>query len=256
MPQRWLDCLDGHGEIDLSDTAILSQHQLMWSTKSLSSKLTSFFSSKALSSKIKPLDKKHYPETFQKPEFKGHLYQLNEPVLDIPSLIKSLSKKWQHRIIQAKDYSFTVDANKSVSEINIENKLTIKTQEVILTSGEGNESLLKELSIDIQKMQRRPLQMVLAKSALLPQLYAHCIGASSKRHSHSDGDTVWYIGGNIAEEGTDKNTHELIEHTKTTLKSVLPFINTSDKMGNSSCEPSRTTTKRTISPRYCFYQID
>ena len=42
MPQRWLDCLAGLGEIDLSQTKLLTQHQLMWSTQSVSSKLTSF----------------------------------------------------------------------------------------------------------------------------------------------------------------------------------------------------------------------
>jgi glycine/D-amino acid oxidase-like deaminating enzyme len=44
MPSRWISCLEGRGDINLSNTQILSHHQCMWSTQDLSSKITSFFS--------------------------------------------------------------------------------------------------------------------------------------------------------------------------------------------------------------------
>lgn len=236
MPQRWLDCLDGSGEIDLSKTQLLSQNQLMWSTQSLSSKLTSFFSSKALNGKIHAVKKSLHPEFFQHKLFKGNLYQLNEPVLDIPSLVDNISSRWRHRILCAtEDYHFIYDDNQHITALALKGGCTIQTQEVILTSGEGNAELLEKLSMSTPKMQKRPLQMVLAKGQELPEIYAHCVGASTKpiatisTHTHSDGDKVWYIGGNIAEEGVNTNSDALIQHTIATLNKILPWVNT-DKL--------------------------
>ncbi|PTB84453.1 FAD-dependent oxidoreductase, partial [Pseudidiomarina aestuarii] len=37
MPARWKACLQGNGEIDLSSVNVFTEHQLLWSTQSLSS---------------------------------------------------------------------------------------------------------------------------------------------------------------------------------------------------------------------------
>lgn len=234
MPKRWEDCLNNNHskcEIDLSDTKILSTHQLMWSTPNLSSKITSFFASKALNEKITPLKKTQYPTPFNNPLFRGNVYQLNEPVIDTPSLIKNLSTKWQHRIIKTTgDYSCSYSQNGSVRAITINDELTINTKELIVTSGEGAEKLLHSFSLDTPKMQRRPLHMVMAKGLHLPQIFAHCVGSSSKpiatitTHTHSDGEHVWYIGGSIAEDGVGLEDDILIEKTQETLLGILPWI--------------------------------
>ncbi len=234
MPKRWLDCLAGQGEIDLSSTSVLSPHQLMWSTSGISSKLTSFLSSKALNGKMEPLSKDNHPVFFQQKSFNGNLYQLNEPVLDTSSLVDTISRKWRHRILQLKDhYSFTESEN-GISELNINDSLSIKAQQFIFTSGEGNEELLKKVTHINTTMQRRPLQMLLAKGPQLPKLYAHCIGASTKpiatitTHQHSDGEWVWYIGGNVAEDGVGVNSETLINNTQKTLKKILPWVDLTD----------------------------
>jgi len=82
---------------------------------------------------------------------------------------------------------------------------------------------------------------VLMKGKNLPRLYAHCIGASTKpiatitSHTHSDGDNVWYIGGNIAEEGIDHASESLIKHTQTTLQKILPWLDTNDIEWTTHC---------------------
>jgi glycine/D-amino acid oxidase-like deaminating enzyme len=232
MPSRWISCLEGRGDIDLSNTQILSHHQCMWSTQDLSSKITSFFSSKVLNGKIKPLRQQQYPDFFKDRAFKGKLYQLNEPVLDVPSLVENLSLKWRHRMLHLSEgYHFTHHPDQRIQSLITEDGLSITANEYILTSGEGNEALLSQLPIRTPSMQRRPLQMVLAKGKHLPSLYAHCVGASTKpiatisTHSHPDGDTVWYIGGNIAEEGTGVNSQQLIADTRNTLNKILPWAN-------------------------------
>ena len=241
MPARWLACLQGEGEIDLSQTKILSSNQFMWSTQDLSSKITSFFSSKALNGKIKPLKTSQYPDFFQHQDFKGNLYQLNEPVLDTPSLVENLSSKWRERILHISgDYQFTHHADNSIASL-VSTELTITATEFILTSGEGNEALLNQLPIKTPKMQRRPLQMVLAKGKHLPMLYAHCVGASTKpiatitAHTHPDGDKVWYIGGNIAEEGVDTDSEKLIQHSRKTLQKILPWVDLENVQWTTHC---------------------
>ncbi|MGS2717394.1 FAD-dependent oxidoreductase [Eionea flava] len=231
MPQRWLNCLAGEGEVDLSDTKVLTNNQLMWSTQSLSSKLTSFFSSKALRGKMAALKQDKLPDFFQHDDFKGLLYQLNEPVIDVPSLLQNLSRKWRRRIICTNEpYTISGQQQNKQTRIVIGDKLRIDTQKVILCGGEGNESLLQQLNITKPTMQRRPLHMVLAKSKNLQPLYAHCIGASSKplatitSHQHTDGDWVWYIGGKIAEDGVKLPEEELIKHTQATLQELLPWL--------------------------------
>ena len=79
-------------------------------------------------------------------------------------------------------------------------------------------------------MQRRPLKMVLVKGKGLIDLFAHCIGSSSKpivtitTHRHSDGDNIWYIGGGIAEKGVELSDAELIKNTQLTLNKIYTSI--------------------------------
>lgn len=233
MPDRWRDCLKGEGEVDLSQAKILSPHQLMWSTDQPSSKMTAFFSSKALSSKILPLKKNQWPDFFQHKKFQGKLYQLQEPVLDIPGVVSCLSQKWPQRIFQlSPDTETRLDAqNKILTSLSIGDELKINAQQYVLAAGEGNEQLLNMLALSSPKMQRRPLHMVLVKGAGLPLLYAHCIGASARpiatitTHQHSGGELVWYVGGNIAEQGVDKSNEDQIAHTQKIIAEILPWVN-------------------------------
>ena len=230
MPQVWRDCITGQGELDLSATQVLAEHQLMWSEGSLASKVTGFFSSQAVRGKMEALSKKDYPKLFSHANFKGALYQLNEPVLDTHSLVKNLAQPFQHRILQVPDYQFAFNDLQQVCGIQLSDGSVIKADQLVLTAGEGNEALLEQLNITSPKMQRRPLKMVLMKSPDLPMVYAHCVGTSSKplvtitSHHHGDGDIVWYLGGEIAEKGIDKTDDKLIHDTKAMLKRVLPWF--------------------------------
>ena len=231
MPDRWQRCMEAEGEIDLSGLRVLSANQFMWSTTALSSKLTSFFGSKAVNGKIQQLSPEHYPLAFQSKQNNGSLYRLNEAVVDVSSLVEQLSGKWRQRMLQLpQEYEFERNAQGLVAGLKVADKLQISASQFVLSSGEGNQSLLTELSMDKPKMQRRPLHMILAKGKNLPSIYAHCIGASTKplatitTHYHSDGDPVWYIGGKLAEEGVDAAADDLIAEAETTLPRLLPWV--------------------------------
>lgn len=231
MPERWLKCLEGNGDIDLRKTKVLSQNQLMWSSQSLSSKLTSFFSSKVLRGKVTRLPQSQYPDFFNNEKFDGNLYQLNEPVLDVPSLVKNLAEKWHSRILcSVKELALIKDeCGKVTAAVLGDEKVKITSDQFILAAGEGNEAVLENLSLKTPEMQRRPLKMVLVKGAALIDLYAHCIGSSNKpiatitTHRHPDGENLWYVGGNIAEQGVPLNDENLIKNTQATLCKILPW---------------------------------
>ncbi len=236
MPARWKACLSGNGDVDLTQVKVLADHQLMWSKQQLSSKIVSFFASKALSSRMQTIPKDDQPELFQDPGFKGSLYRLEEPVLDIQTVLSALAKPWQDRIIQIPtdiEISWQQDKN-TIQALTLGNEIEIKAQQFVLTAGEGNQALLDSLGFNSPVMQRRPLQMVLCKARnpkyALPAIYAHSLGSGSTpiatitSHFAEDGNIVWYIGGNIAEQGVDKEFQQLTSEAKALLNDILPWF--------------------------------
>jgi glycerol-3-phosphate dehydrogenase len=236
MPARWKACLAGEGELDLTQAIQLTDHQLLWSKDKLSSKMMSFFASKALSSRMQQIAKEKAPELFQHPDFNGTLYELEEPVLDIKSVLSTLVSPWKNRILQLSSdtrYSFQKEGG-SISSIRIGDELKVDAQHFVLTAGEGNEALLAGLEFTKPKMQRRPLQMVLCKSkvssAPLPEIFAHSLGSGSKpiatitSHRDNQNNVVWYIGGDIAEQGVGKSPKDLIKEAKSLITQILPWF--------------------------------
>lgn len=236
MPARWKTCLQGKGDVDLSGVKILAENQLMWSREQLSSKLVSFFASKALSSRMQSVKADARPAIFRHPDFKGALYQLDEPVLDVPSLLNKLVEPWQQRILHYPENTSTswLQTADKVTALQLGDEIEIQAQHFVLTAGEGNEALLHTLGLNKPVMQKRPLQMVLCKATdkaqSLPAIYAHSLGSGSKpiatisSHYAEDGNVVWYIGGNIAEQGVGKNPRQLADEARALLQDILPWF--------------------------------
>lgn len=236
MPARWKACLDGQGEIDLSSVKKLTEHQLLWSQDRLSSKMVSFFASKALRSRMQSVEKKQRPAPFSDPAFKGTLYQLDEPVLDVPTLLEALVQPWQERMLAVPadaDYQWQKNGD-HIQSLLIGELFEIQAKHFVLTAGEGSESVLGSLNQDKPAMQRRPLQMLLCKSRNankpLPAIYAHSLGSGSKpiatisSHKDKTGNVVWYLGGNIAEQGVGKAPEVLIQEACELLTEILPWV--------------------------------
>jgi len=235
MPTRWKASIDGSGEIDLSKARIFTDHQLLWSTKSLSSKMLSFFASKALKSRMQAIPKAARSGLFADPGFKGSLYALDEPVVDVPSLLACFQQQFGQRILNSDNQTLEfVRDNGLITALNIGDNVQIRAQQFVFTSGQGTVDLLNQLGLRSPKMQLRPLQMLFCKSAdpaqPLPQIYAHSLGSGSKpiatitSHPDAQGNIVWYLGGNIAEEGVGKTSQQLIDEAKALLKQILPWF--------------------------------
>jgi len=246
MPKRWQQALQGQGAVDLSTVSCLTDHQLLWTSAKVSAKVTGFFASKLMQSRMQSIKPDAYPRFFQHTDFRGHLYQLAEPVLDIPSVLTTFQQQFNDDLIHSQAITLQADPNNAAhynATVQCENQpITFQPQRIFATAGEGNLALLEQLAaispdalsaqISPTIMQRRPLQMLMVKGKQLPPLYAHALGASDKPQititSHTDrqGEVVWYIGGEPAEKAVQQTPQQAIQTTETLLKKVLPWLDT------------------------------
>ena len=219
MPERWRSCLQGHGELDLRSVSLLSKHQYLFTSADLGARLAGFFASKALRSHIEAVDATDYPAALSNSAFCGQVYQLAEPVLRVDTVLSALTDK--QTIVQGEAEL------QSPNTVRIKKQgrtLTLSAQQLIWTAGAGNAAFGPELQ------QLRPLHMVLVRGDL-PTLYGHCLGTSDKprltitTHRDSNQQTVWYIGGQLAEDGVGRECSEQIACARAELNDVFPWIN-------------------------------
>ncbi len=230
MPERWRACLRGAGELDLSGVAQLAPHQHLWSSRGLVSRMTGFFAGRAMRAQIQRLGRDAYPAPFDHPGFQGDLYRLQEPVLNVPSLIGEL-------IRQSGAHCLRIEAFPKARAIKGGYSLRFGAQEIrarglILAAGAANARLLRELGRDTPAMQLRPLNMALVRGEL-PPLYGHCLGASAQprltltTHPLANGERLWYLGGAIAEQGVGRTDEAQIAAARAELQALLPWVDLS-----------------------------
>ncbi len=231
MPPLWRACLEGHGEIDLRAVRLMSDHQYLWSTASITSRMAGFFASKMMRSRIAPLDASDHPTVFRHCDFRGQVYRLEEPVLDTAALVHALAAPheqaiWRGTVVQAV-------AGKEGIQLTLqdgEQQRSIAARRLVLTAGKGNAALLQLLGHDAPQMQTRPLKMVMVRGDLPQGVYAHCLGASTNprltisTHFDIQGRTVWYLGGDLAEEGVRRSDVEQLDAARHELATLLPWI--------------------------------
>jgi len=240
MPAHWRECLAGNGDVDLSDVPVLSENFYIWSTQSIGSRLGSFFASKLSRGRVEAVAPNARPTVFNNNQFSGKLYSLVDLVLDVPAVIAKLAKNcagsifsidWQHSQLQRSE-------DGAVTHLNIATAqgvaLRIAAKQFVFTAGEGNEQLLASLNKQQPAMQRRPLKQVLVKHPLDLPLYAHCMGSNPSprltvsSHRCSDGQWVWYLGGDLATEGVASADQALIGKAQSELAALFPWLDFGD----------------------------
>lgn len=237
MPARWRSCLSGDGEIDLRGCRILSEHYYMWSNSGFRSKLKTFLGSKSLNGRVTAVEKQDYPDFFQAATVEGTLYKLPDFVVDTNSLLEVLAKKQRDWIFKVNPGSYTFKHNDSgsVNAISFNDEgiqFTLESQKFIFSAGKGNQQLIDDANLTGPKTQLRPLNMVYVKGKNLPSIFVHCIGDSFSltpkltvtSHSDAQGETVWYLGGEIAESGVDKDRDTQVHSAQELLTTLFPWI--------------------------------
>jgi glycerol-3-phosphate dehydrogenase len=262
MPNVWRQCLQGSGELDLSAVRVLSSHQYLWSSDSLTSKVAGFFASKAMRSRMLALQEAERPPPFQHPSFNGSLYRLEEPVLDIASLTAELVRQHGEHCYRISAEQLQLDRVEDETVLTLNRDVELRARQLILAAGSGNGPLLEQLGRSHPQMQLRPLHMVVAQGAL-PPLYAHCIGNGTTprltitSYPLADERTAWNIGGQLAESGVERSGAEQIVVAQQELQQLLPWLDYSGVTWGTlrvdRAEPKMVGGRR---PDSCFVQSE
>ena len=150
MPSIWEDCLSGKGILDLTETKILKRGQVFWAPGKISGTFKNNMAAKLLSGESHKADSSSWPEFFKQPkDLDGSLFELEETVVDIPSMLETLKAQYADFIFQANsdEMEFKVK-NGSVTSVEY-NEFSIQPQEVILTAGQGNMAIAEKMDINL-----------------------------------------------------------------------------------------------------------
>lgn len=248
MPSYWRACLNGNGEVDLSACQVLADKQLMWAMPNLSGRVTGFFAGKMMKSRVEALHHANganplLPTALRHRDCRGHFYALDEPVLDVRSLIAALVAKYGDYILSNCETEIT-DNNNSCNS-NGDTLSTVyasrdgarwhfSADKIFITAGQGN--------ADFAEQQLRPLRMVYARvPKAFGKLFVHVLETSDKPRltisaydssakNNGGGDSnndewIWYLGGNLAEKGASLSAAATVALAKRELTDIFPWLN-------------------------------
>jgi len=257
MPGRWRAAIAGQGEIDLRGVRRLADYQYLWSSEEVLSRLTGFFASHAMRSRMAAVEGDTRPELFRTPAFHGSLYRLEEPILDLPSLIAVLAQENAGACFLASPQQTTLSSEGDGFRIRIGDQV-LSARRLLFTAGAGNRALLAQLNRSRPAMQTRPLQMVMVRGEL-PALFGHCLGVGANprltvtSHHHASGERVWYLGGDLAEQGVGRPPAEQIAAARTELHNVLPWVDlTGGRWATLNIDRAEVATPGGKRPDDCF----
>lgn len=252
MPRVWRDCLRGAGPVDLRTVPVLSEHQYLWTTPGLFSRVAGLGASMVMRTTVDRLAVPDRPGPLQ--GGKGiDVYRVDEPVLDSAGIVAALAA---HAPDSVRSYAPSCvhfgppDEHHAISSVELldtpgprgRTLLAIRPGMVIFAAGAGNQLLMDTMAqvpVDVQQ-QLRPLHMVMARNVPGP-LFAHCLGSTSLPRltitstsmpcptahpsSPNNPETVWWIGGAIAEgEAVHRSTVEQIAAARKELAACLPWL--------------------------------
>jgi len=223
MPELWWRSLLGKGDIDLRAARLLADHQYLWATRAPTSRLAAFFASKLMRSRMEKVAD-DVPAVLRHPEFRGVVYRLDEPIVDVASVLAAFAERY-HESIVLNQGPVTPKADGTLTLRHAgQATWVIRPTCTVFTAGAGNAAL------PWATLQLRPLHMVMARGPALPGLlYAHCLGASDvprltvTSHYDATGRLVWYLGGGLAEDGVQRDRREQIHAARRELETLIPW---------------------------------
>ncbi len=264
MPEIWRAALRGEGNIDLSSAKMSAESQQLLIPSGFMGGLTKLVAERALGNNVHAAPKDEWPNELKNSGFKGSLIFMDEPVLNIPSVLRALAEPYKNCIRK-----ITGEQANAPFEFLKQNNITAKR--VIFTSAGSNHDIAKSSAHDKGlETQKRPLVQGMMKNAPFP-LFAHLVGKTDKpiasitTHEMTDGTLVWYLGGLVAERATDANPQEVIEAAKKAFSTYLPKIDFSNvewstlpinrvegKSKTDSWMPDTPTIHHTPEALYCW----
>ncbi len=214
MPDLWRAALRGEGPVDLSAARANASSQYLLIPDGFMGGLVKLVTKKVLGGNVHEIAKSDWPDDIRASAFKGSVVYMDEPVLDVPSVLRALAEPYQDCIRNAVPSAFSA-------------------KRYIYTAAGSNQTIAKDRGEDDGlKTQARPLLMGMMKHAPYP-LYAHLVGSSDKpvasitTHKAADGSLVWYLGGGVAERDKDSNPEEVYKAARKGFAKYMPKLDLS-----------------------------
>jgi glycine/D-amino acid oxidase-like deaminating enzyme len=229
MPERWRACLAGTGEVDLSRAVVLADRQHLWTTPGLLSRVAAAGASKVIRTPVEFVAPSDRPPAFTGAPRGVDVYSVGEPVVDARSIVAALAGAVGGRA--GTIGAFELGAGGVLSSPGVR----IEAGAIVLAAGAGNADLLGRVGAgDAVMTQLRPLHMVMARFPGRAgderlRLFGHCLGPSSLPRltvtTACDGaDSVWYLGGSVAETGVERDGPAQIAAAREELRDCLPWL--------------------------------
>jgi len=232
-PAMWRSCFAGEREPRLTATAIRAQSCFVWRTESLSSRAAMVGAQRGLRVKPEAVAKEDRPAALESTP--GVVARVAEQVVDPARVLEALSAPAMGRTALYDDTSLFV-----VEKSGIDGRWVVQASladgkhvvlapgVVVIAAGAGTAALRGAFGLAPTSVQTRPLHMVMVRGSL-PTLNGHCVDGLRTRvtitTSHMpSGETVWQVGGQIAEDGVAMDEVSLIEHARRELRACLPDV--------------------------------
>ncbi len=234
MPGAWRKSLLGQAAPNLTQTKLRAEACHLWQTESLVSAAGMLGARLSLQVTPEAVEPGERPTILKK--VPGGVSRLPEQVLHPGSLLADLARQYESQLLRIdpeRGVKFHLASPGEVTAIELTlpertHPLTLRPAHVILTAGAGNARLRKQVGLNGEVMQRRPLQMVLVRGDL-PELHGHCIDGLKTRATittdvDSRGRRVWQVGGQLAEDGVRMTPWQLTQHAARELQAILPGL--------------------------------
>lgn len=237
MPALWRDCLAGRGEVDLRQVRLLAERQLFWLPPGLLGAASGFLAARFTRGRAGELAAAEWPMPLQGNAAVGAVWALQEPVLEVASLLAALARplasrirriRWPDGIRFERSEAGAIAAARLTAPGAAPVRLVAGTW--VCTAGAGNEALASALGLAEIATQRRPLCQLMVRHAPAA-LHAHRFdpGQAKPRitvtsHVASDGALVWYLGGELAERGAGRDRAAQIAAGQAELATLFPQL--------------------------------
>ncbi|TAN52905.1 MAG: FAD-dependent oxidoreductase [Methylococcaceae bacterium] len=251
LPPRWSACFAGHGELDLSAARIHAHSQHLWASANWLDKIAAGVGARAMQSEVHALQQDAWPAALRDGGHRGSVYELAESVVDVKSVCQALAAPVRERILRGNVVDAEIAPDGKLQAIRVDGAhksrgnlapplpqgegwgegCRLSAEAFIFTSATGNETIAAMLGLGSAIAQRRPLRQIMLRGRL-PLLYGHGVSASPKPlitiTSHPlNGETVWYLGGGVAEAGAAMSETAAIAHAQQTLQQGFPRLDLS-----------------------------
>ncbi|MDB6133016.1 MAG: FAD-dependent oxidoreductase [Verrucomicrobiales bacterium] len=233
LPPLWHECLAGNRSPSLAEAGTLSPCQHLWAAGSWLSQVGATVGVRAMQGEVRKLDRETWPAALRDGGHKGAVYELRETVLEVKSVLRALAAPVRDRIFHSGPLQFEMRPDGGLAALAC-GGARLTADVFLFTAATGNEAAAEALGLGRGVAQRRPLKQIMVRGRL-PPLYGHGVTVSPKPvatiTSHPlEEETVWYLGGGVAEEGASMTDEAAVTNARRKLSEMFPAFDFSSML--------------------------